>query len=81
MTCSQEYMPCDPSGLKITMIQVENPAISAIAARDWWLCQWVRSSTTLQPSVSNARVSSNSLAAGLTRVPWAERAQGFVDTW
>ena len=34
-TCSQEYMPCDPSGLKITMIQVEKPAIAAIAARDW----------------------------------------------
>ena len=33
-TCSQEYMPCEPSGLKITMIHVENPAIRAIAARD-----------------------------------------------
>ncbi|SON61336.1 hypothetical protein MSIMFI_02841 [Mycobacterium simulans] len=28
-------MPCDPSGLKITMIQVENPATAAIARRDW----------------------------------------------
>jgi hypothetical protein len=26
-------MPCEPSGLKITMIHVENPAISAMAAR------------------------------------------------
>ena len=27
-------MPCDPSGLKITMIQVEKPAIAAIPAGD-----------------------------------------------
>lgn len=33
-TCSQEYIPCAPSGLKITMIQVEKPAISAIARWD-----------------------------------------------
>ena len=33
-TCSHEYIPCEPSGLKITMIQVENPAISATAGRD-----------------------------------------------
>jgi hypothetical protein len=34
-TCSQEYMPCEPSGLKITMIHVENPAMTAIAERLW----------------------------------------------
>ena len=28
-------MPWDPSGLKITMTQVESPAIAAIARRDW----------------------------------------------
>ena len=33
-TCTTEYMPCEPSGLKITMIHVEKPPISAIAARD-----------------------------------------------
>ena len=26
-------MPCEPSGLKITMIHVENPAITAMADR------------------------------------------------
>jgi hypothetical protein len=35
MTWIQEYMPWAPSGLKITMIQVENPAIAATADRDW----------------------------------------------
>lgn len=34
-TCSHEYMPWAPSGLKMTMIQVENPAMRAIAGRDW----------------------------------------------
>lgn len=34
-TWINEYIPCDPSGLKITMIQVENPAIPAIQPRDW----------------------------------------------
>jgi hypothetical protein len=29
-------MPCEPSGLKITMIHVENPAIAAIHR-----CVWV----------------------------------------
>ena len=33
-TWIHEYIPCDPSGLKITMIQVENPAIAAIQPRD-----------------------------------------------
>ncbi|SKW33058.1 Uncharacterised protein [Mycobacteroides abscessus subsp. abscessus] len=28
------YMPWEPSGLKITMIHVENPAIAAMAPRD-----------------------------------------------
>src|SRR6516225_7732744 len=34
-TCSHEYMPCDPSGLKITMTQVDKPAMTATARRDW----------------------------------------------
>ena len=34
-TWIHEYMPWEPSGLKITMIQVENPAIAATAGRDW----------------------------------------------
>jgi len=34
-TWIHEYMPCAPSGRKITMIQVETPAIAAIARRDW----------------------------------------------
>ena len=34
-TCGHEYMPCAPSGLKMTMIHVENAAIAATARRDW----------------------------------------------
>ncbi|COW16794.1 Uncharacterised protein [Mycobacterium tuberculosis] len=33
--CSHEYIPCDPSGLKITITQVESPAMAAIARRAW----------------------------------------------
>ena len=33
-TSIQEYMPCAPSGLKITKIHVENPAIADSAGRD-----------------------------------------------
>lgn len=33
-TCSHEYMPCAPSGLKMTMTQVDNPAMAASAVRD-----------------------------------------------
>ena len=34
-TWIHEYIPWAPSGLKMTMIQVENPAIAATAGRDW----------------------------------------------
>ena len=34
-TWIHEYMPWLPSGLKITMIQVENPAITAMACLLW----------------------------------------------
>lgn len=32
--CSQEYIPWEPSGLKITITQTENPAMAATARRD-----------------------------------------------
>jgi hypothetical protein len=33
ITCVHEYMPCAPSGFQITVIQVDRPAITAIARR------------------------------------------------
>lgn len=65
-----------PSGMRLWLRRTPSCLAPSrkIAVLDWWFSQCVRNSTAMQPSASNAWVSSRSLLSALVPVRWAERA-------